>query len=267
MSTAANDPVDRGERQAKIQAATPKQSRLKPLLAVLVGLLALAGIVAAIMVGTKKDDAESNASGRPRGALSDTGGIMLNATDPGPDVPTLDIYEDYQCPWCGHFHDALGTTVDDLAKSGKAKVVIHLKTFLDDNIPGEKSLTAANAAACASDISPQAFAAVHDGIFAARPEREGDPWPDMTFSDVATKAGITGDQKKAFDRCVADTTYRGYLGKVEDQSAKDGINGTPTYRLDGKDIELDPYIDPATRMPSKEAPGLLMKAVEDATKK
>ncbi|GAB47880.1 DsbA family protein [Mobilicoccus pelagius] len=266
MSTAANGPVDRSDRQAKIQAAAPKESKLKPILAIIIGLLALAAIAAAVWFGARKDDTAATA-GRPAGAVSDTGGIMLNAKDPGAGVPTLDIYEDYQCPYCGYFHDSLGKTVDELAASGKAKVVVHLKTFLDDGIPGEKSLTAANASACASDISPQAFAKVHDGIFAARPEKEGDPWPDMTFSDVATKAGITGEQKKTFDSCVKNTTYRSYLGKVEDQSTKDGVNGTPTYRLNGNDIDLEPYVDPATKLPAPEAPALLRKAVEDASKK
>ncbi len=268
MSSPANGPTDRSERQAKIQAAAPRQSKAKPILAVVIGLLALAAIIAAIVLGTRKDDGGASASDRPKGAVSDTGGIMLNATDPGEGVPTLDVYEDFQCPFCGHFHDSLGATTDKLAADGKAKVVIHLKTFLDDNLPGEHSLTAANAAACASDVSPEAFAKVHDGIFQARPEKEGDPWPDMTFSDVATKAGITGEAKTTFDKCVADKKYRGYLGRVEEHSTKnDGVRGTPTYRIDGNEVDLNPYVDPATRLPRKDAPQMLVKAVEDATKK
>ncbi|WP_052466803.1 DsbA family protein [Mobilicoccus massiliensis] len=264
MSTASNGSHDRSARQAKIQAAAPKESKLKPILAVIVALVAIAGIGAAIYFGTKSNDTGATNGKLPRGAVSETGGIMLNATDPGAGVPVLDIYEDFQCPACGFYHEQLGSTVDQLASSGKAKVVIHLKSFLDAGIPGEKSLKAANAAACASNSSPEAFVKMHDGIFATQPEQEGDGWPDMTFSDLAQKAGITGEAKKAYDQCVADVTYESYLKKVDEQSTKDGVKGTPTYRINGKDFDLRTLVDQQAQKVDSQG---LVKAIEDATQK
>lgn len=260
------DPIDRGSRQAKIQAATPKESKLKPILALVIALLAIGGIAWAIMAGMPDDSTTPSAGGPPRGATSENGGIMLNATDPGAGVPVLDVYEDFQCPACHVYHAALGPAVDELATSGKAKVVVHTKSFLDANLNTDNSLKTANVAACASDAGPEQFMKVRDGIMKSAPENEGDPWGDMTFSQLAQDSGITGDAKKTFDKCVADGAHNDYVKAVEKQSARDKVVGTPTYRINGTDYDLAEVTDPTTRQPVADAGEILTKAVLAAKK-
>lgn len=263
-----SDPIDRGSRQAKIQAATPKESNLKAILGILIALLAIGGIAWAIMAGMPDSGSDTKAGTLPRGATSQGGGIMLNATDPGEGVPVVDIYEDFQCPACHLFHGAMGASVDELATSGKAKVIVHMKSFLDAGLKNDYSLKAANVAACASDAGPEQFMKVRDGIMnsAPKPEDEGKGWPDMTFSQLAQDSGITGDAKKTFDKCVADGAHNDYVNAVEEQSARDGITGTPTYRINGEEFDLRKVADPMTGGPREDAGKIFTDAVLAAKK-
>lgn len=260
-------PHDRSSRQAKIQAAAPKQSNLKPVLAAIIAVIAIAGIGAAILVGMRQSGGgQSQAGGLPRGAQGQGQGILLNPTPPAAGVPTLDVYEDYQCPACRIYHEVLGTSVDELATSGKAKVVIHTKSFLDANLGTEHSRKAANFAACASDAGPQAYMKVHDGLFATQAAQEGAGWSDDTLKKIADDAGITGDARKTFDACVKNDTYAGYVSAVEETSARAKVTSTPTYRLNGKDYDLGQVTDPNTRGPRQDAGNIFRSAVESATK-
>ena len=54
-------------------------------------------------------------------------------------APTLDVFEDFQCPACKLFEDQMGATVASLAREGKVKAVYHIKTFLDDTLGNDSS--------------------------------------------------------------------------------------------------------------------------------
>lgn len=231
----------RNERQAKIAAAAPRESKLKPLLGLVIACVALAAIGSAIYIGTRGADSGSDgASVLPRGAVSSSGGIVLNTTEPKEGAPVLDVYEDFQCHWCKTFHEILGPRVDQLASSGEVKVVRHLKTFLDQGKDGGDSMRVANASVCASDAGPEAFATVHDQLMKAQPaqEQQGQGWPAETVSSIADQAGITGDARATYDMCVSGLKYKDYLNRVDEQSARDGVQGTPTYKINGKDFDL-----------------------------
>ncbi|GMA39441.1 DsbA family protein [Mobilicoccus caccae] len=260
MSTSSND---RSARQAKIKAAAPKESNLKPVLATIIAVLAIAGIAAAIVFGMQDrggDDAQ--AAGVPRGAQSANGGILLNATDPGQGVPVVDVYEDFQCHWCKTFHEILGPKLDELATSGEAKVVIHMKNFLDQGESGE-STRIANAAACAADVSPQAFMKTRDALMNAQPEQGQPGWTEETMKKIADDAGITGDARQTYDKCVSDVKYKSYIAAVDEQSARDGVTATPSYKINGQPFDLGQVLDQNTGATNPEA---FTQAVEAAKK-
>ena len=73
---------------------------------------------------------------------SDGYGITFNSEA----TPQIDIWEDFQCPICKTFEGINNSYVNDLATSGKAKVVYHPMAFI-----GAESVTAANAAACSNE--------------------------------------------------------------------------------------------------------------------
>ena len=50
---------------------------------------------------------------------------------------------------------------------------------------------------------------------------------------------IAGNDLTTWKQCVADKKYDTYLQRVEDATAKAGVTGTPTFRVNGKEFKLD----------------------------
>ena len=72
-------------------------------------------------------------------------------------LPTIDIYEDYQCPVCKEFEALDHTTIQALAAQNKARVVYHSINIIGPNYGGQantSSLRAASAAAAAKGLPP-----------------------------------------------------------------------------------------------------------------
>ncbi|MDO5698261.1 MAG: thioredoxin domain-containing protein [Dermatophilus congolensis] len=223
-------------RQDKIAAATPKQKKTTPIIAALIVVVVLAAAAWAVIsgMGSEPDTTGTeNSSGVPRGAESESGGIVLGTAKEG--APRLDIYEDPQCPHCATIHGLLGNTVNELAESGRAKVVIHVKTFMDSNLRNDSSKRSANGMMCAADL--EKFQPFHDSVLENQ-SPSGDGWTDAQLEQLAQGAGITGQNLDAWKACQSDKTYDKYLAAVEDATARDGVNGTPLYRVNGKEIPL-----------------------------
>jgi protein-disulfide isomerase len=97
-------------------------------------VVALAGVVA-------YSNSSKNAT-MPGGTSSKDGyGITFNSSA----TPQIDIWEDFQCPICHTFEGINGSYINEVASSGKAKVIFHPMSFI-----GPESKIAANAAACAN---------------------------------------------------------------------------------------------------------------------
>lgn len=233
----------RADRQAKIAAATPEQNKTKVILGTVVALVAIIGIVAAIFVGTRGsdeatggDDSSGTATSIPKGATSDTSGITVNADTAKPDAPSIDVYEDFQCPGCASAANLLAPSLKEMANAGDIKLTFHMKTFLDDNLQNDSSKKVANAAACAADDGK--FLEYHTAAFAGHPTNEGTGYTDAQVQEFAKTAGITGAALTTWQQCVTDKKYEGYVAKVEDASSRDGITSTPTYRRNGEKLDL-----------------------------
>ncbi|MDO5629662.1 MAG: thioredoxin domain-containing protein [Mobilicoccus sp.] len=241
----SSTPQDRSARQAKISAAAPKESKVKLILGVIIAVVAIAGIGAAVWFATQNQAEDTDVV--PTAALGPRDGIMLNATDPGEGVPRVDVYEDFQCIWCFRFHEILGTELNRMATDGEAKVVLHLKSFLDRGEADGNSLRSANAAACTADAGPEQFARMHDLVMNSHETAmQAGGWTDEEFGQFADQAGVTGEARTAFDQCVADRKYADYLKGVDEQSASDGVTGTPAYRINGEDFDLGQVLDQQT---------------------
>ena len=68
--------------------------------------------------------------------------IVANPTTAKAGAPTLDIYEDFQCPACGQVEQALGSTIKKMADAGEVKVIYHMQNFLDANLNNDSSTRA-----------------------------------------------------------------------------------------------------------------------------
>ena len=86
---------------------------------------------------------------------------------------TVDIYEDFQCPYCLKFETAVDKTMDADVRANRAQVHFHTLSFLDRASNGNRySTRAANAAICVSDVQPRPaahradlFVAYHNVLF------------------------------------------------------------------------------------------------------
>lgn len=240
MTSGKQARIDRADRAAKIAAVTPKESRIKLIAGVLVAVLAIAGIGVAIWMGVRSSGSTEGKA--PAGATGESGGIVVTAADKlKQGAPTVDVYEDFQCPACKQQEQTLGPTLKQLSDTGQIKLVYHMKNFLEKN-PGmtglgtTSSTAAANAAACAADAGK--FEAYHTALFALQPAREGDGYPEATLNQAAATAGITGGALDTWKQCVKDGKYNGYVQRVDETSAKAGINGTPTFVSNGTTIDF-----------------------------
>ncbi len=161
--------------------------------------------------------------------------MVINPTAP-PGVPTLDIYEDPQCPICGHFEQVFGAAVAALAKNNGAKVVVHTMTFLDRNLRNDSSVRAANAAFCAADQGK--FLTFTSAMYAGQPAREGDGFTDLRLTEFAQAVGISGTGLAAWKTCQAGLTYGAHVAALEGNSERSGVTGTPTALVNGKQLNL-----------------------------
>jgi protein-disulfide isomerase len=151
-------------------------------------------------------------------------------------APTVDLYEDFQCPVCRQFEGAVGTTVTGLAQQGRIVLNYHVLNFLDDKLGVQFSTPAANGAFCAA--AGGHFQDFHDAVYADQAP-EGTTLDDATLQKWAAAAGINGDALTTWKQCVADGTYTRYVTSVNEAAfAIPGFAGTPTVVINGTTADL-----------------------------
>jgi protein-disulfide isomerase len=232
-------------RQAKIQAATPRGGGAnRVVVATVVAVVVIVVAVFAVISGSqdKQEAATAGGAALPKGAAAMGAGILVNPEAPA-GVPTLDLYEDFQCPICAEFEHRFGAGIAELAQQGKIRLVVHTLSFLDDKLGNNSSNRAANAAACAADQG--AFMGYHAAAIGGQPLREGAGFTDEALKSFAEKAGITGSALTAWQQCYTDKAHNQYVESVQTQSEKDKVTGTPTLRLNGADVALNGFTNEA----------------------
>jgi protein-disulfide isomerase len=244
-------------RKAKIQAAAPKggirsggsakggkggsgaspRGAKRIVVATVVVVVVLAAVITAVILGSHDKQAATTSGGSslPSNVAAMGAGVVVNPGAPST-VPTLDLYEDFQCPICARFEDIFGLQIVDLVKANQVKLVAHPLSFLDDNLRNDSSNRAANAAACAADADK--FLQYHAATFQGQPAKEGAGYTDAQLRQFAVQAGLSGAALTTWDQCYAAKSHNQWVESVQTQSEKDGVNGTPTVKLNGKVVDL-----------------------------
>lgn len=227
--------MPRPDAADKLKAAAPKQGPSKALIAsVIAVVLVIAGFAAFLVTQSKSTSSASAAV--PSGALEGGKGLVLY-----PDVKlqagakTVNVYEDFQCPVCKQFETQNGDMMKTMAKNGQVKVVVHMMSFLDNNFGNDASAKAANAGFCAADADK--FPEYHSTVYANQPATEGTGYTVDQLKSFGKDAGITGAAYTTFVKCVDSNKYKDFVNQTETQSGKDGVTGTPTFFVDGKEID------------------------------
>jgi protein-disulfide isomerase len=158
-----------------------------------------------------------------------------------PDAPvTIIEYSDYQCPFCANFWKNTETQlVEEYVKTGKVYFVFRsMGNFVSTNITRQtggtnnESELAAQAAYCAGDQGK--FWEYHDTLFTNQlGENEG----YFVRARLDAYAEATGLDMNTFKDCMDSKKYQDMVNKDGLDGTNAGVNGTPSFVINGKLIE------------------------------
>lgn len=145
-----------------------------------------------------------------------------------PDAPvTLEVWADYQCPFC-RLEDLLfgGAVEREYASAGVVRIIYRDFAFL-----GQESIDAAVAARCAGRQEAAARLRFHDALYTFQQGENQGRFVRENLLQVAQIAGVP--DTTAFTACLDDPAVAGEVA-AETAAGRDlGISSTPTMRLRG----------------------------------
>lgn len=153
-------------------------------------------------------------------------------------VPQVDIFVDYQCPFCGAFEQAQKEQLKAWTTDGRATVSYHIISFLDQASPNQYSSRAANSAACVADADPNKFFAYNQILFDTQPaEKKAGP-SNAELIKKAVAAGVTATP--SFTACITDGKFSDWVltatartaGPIPNSSIA-RVEATPTVLVNG----------------------------------
>jgi protein-disulfide isomerase len=131
---------------------------------------------------------------------------------------TIIEFSDYQCPFCARADD----TVKRLLENYKGKVRLVFRDFPSPQIHAY-AMKAAEAAACAHEQGK--FWEYHDALYADQSK--------LTMVDLLATAGRLGLNDSTFQSCVESGKFSGEVSKDMEDGIKAGVNGTPSFFING----------------------------------
>ena len=142
---------------------------------------------------------------------------------------TIDVYEDYMCPYCRQFEESSGTALEGFASGGTARVRYHMIAILDRMSSTNYSTRAASAAYCANDAG--VFSAFHKLLMVNQPAEGSAGITDEQLIELGKTAGATGAD---FAQCVSSQRYVAYVAQATQHAISGGLEGTPTVAVNGQ---------------------------------
>lgn len=240
MSNGREERATRAEQMRKDRERAEKRQR--NLITVgIVGIVVVLIAVAAVAFKLESDKRAPETKVMPPAGATENYGVVYTPKDAGgtakKDVVRVVIYEDMQCPICQRFEQANGQYLAGAVKSGEIEVEYRFVAFLDDlgASPNEYSRRASNAVLCAREEGgPKQFKQLHDLLYANQPE-------EKTFGpedkDLVESAVSVGAKKAAVEPCILKHRYVPWLEKSTEDMSTEKVTGTPTVRVEGKDVK------------------------------
>nr|WP_246324567.1 thioredoxin domain-containing protein [Petropleomorpha daqingensis] len=199
--------------------------------AVVAAVIVVAAVVVTIVVQNSRTATAANAA-VPANTV-DSGQVIVVGQTSAP--VTIDLYEDFQCPVCDNFEKTTGSTLASLVSAGTVQLHYHGMAFLDTSANDKYSTRALNAAAAVVDAAgPDAYQKFHDLLYANQPPEGGSGLTDDQLISYAQQAGASGS---SVESAIRDLTYGDWVKEITDQASKDGVNQTPTVKVDGQQLE------------------------------
>lgn len=144
---------------------------------------------------------------------------------------TVIEFGDYQCPACAVvFRQRAGEIDDDYVNTGKIKYVFH-----DFPLPMHpNAIPTAEAARCAGDQGQ--YWTMHDVLYSRQNEWKDDRNISARLKSYAGELSLDTD---AFGQCLDGDRYGRAIQEAITASQRQGINGTPTYLVDEKQVDAN----------------------------
>lgn len=243
-----DEPGSRADAAGAAPAAPRPMSRVLGYLAAAVGggllvgsLLVAAGALggggadpspAASPTAAPSASASAAPSASPSAAPTAGPGFVSGQTVGWASAPvTIEIWADYQCPFCKLEAFAFGGALErEYAGSGRAKIVFRDYAFLDSGSTAKESQDAAVAARCAGRQDPGAYWRYHDLLFL---QQQGENQGAFSRDNLVGLAGIAGLDTAAFTSCLDDPAVRSAVLAETAEGAAQGIGSTPTTVVTG----------------------------------
>ncbi len=242
--------------QARVEseAAERRRERLIRIVGGLVVLLVVGGLLAVGFVAGRDGGTDSSATpaptadpdaALPAGVSGDDYGVPYGTGWTSADeakLPTLEIWEDFQCPACAQVEAASGDAIQALADEGKVKLLYRPATFLDASLAADNaangnpnsSARATSAWGCAIDAGKAGE--FHSAVFDIQPADEGVGYSDQQLVELGTTVGIPEADLATYTTCVQDGTYLSWSANSNQAFTQAGVGGTPTAYLNGVEL-------------------------------
>jgi protein-disulfide isomerase len=166
----------------------------------------------------------------PKRANQEGDGIVVSSG-----AATVDVYIDFQCPFCRQFEWIAGPTLGAMAADGRITLVYHPMNFLDAVSTNRYSTRAAAASGCASDGGM--FARYAHALFVNQLPEGG---PGLTDEELIAIGVSVGPPEQAFGECVHRGTYLDWPTYVTERATARGVNATPTVLVEDIPVAANP---------------------------
>lgn len=179
----------------------------------------------------------------------DQGGLTVSAKGVGSkkkvaDAPTLEIFMDPLCPWCGKVGRVIDPQLQRMISAGQINVTYNFLNFLDSASSDQYSSRVDNALAMVAQEDPDHLPAFAAAVFAADFQPNESSYQAISDARLADQAVGAGVPRSLADRFVQGI-YRPWVDKVNAyaitrKDAKDakGEFSTPTIMINGKVWDL-----------------------------
>ncbi len=138
---------------------------------------------------------------------------------PGTAPVTIVKFEDFQCPFC---KQAQATEAQLLSRYSTKVRLVHRDFPIDSIHPLARK--AHEAARCANEQGK--FWPYHDLLYSNAPK--------ASVEDLKTYAKEAGLTMSAFEQCLTNGKYKSLVQKDVDEGTRLGVNGTPTFFINGR---------------------------------
>lgn len=159
---------------------------------------------------------------------------------------TLVEYEDPRCPICAQFEQTVGSTVQKDVDSGKFKIQYVGATFIDNNDKGVGSKNALSALGAALNVSPEAFLHYKSALYSTKyhPDETQDKFKNDSYLIMVANTVPELKNNAAFQKNVKNGTFDAWAMKMSAKFNASGVQGTPTFKMDGKTLTVPGSTNP-----------------------